>query len=447
MKRLYEAPAYDTARWPDSWWRASVAAIPDHAPLPGLAETEVAIIGAGVTGLNAALELAERFGTAATVLDAGQPGWGASGRNGGFACLGGAKIDDATILARHGAEVLRAFHAFRMAGIDRVADNLDRYRIDADRQPTGEIALAHRPAAMAELDREAALLSDVLGLETERLAPEALAERGLGPSVFHGGIRIGCGFGLHPLKYVLGLAGAAIAAGVKLHGQSPVTAIRPAGNRWRLETPQGSLTADRVILATNGYTAEDIPPALAGRVLPAFSSILVTRPLTTAERSAAGWQSPLIAFDSRTLLHYFRLLPDGRFLFGMRGGLSARTGAQAAIRRMARRHLEALFPAWAHVETPYFWSGLIALTWRLAPSIAALPGRPGLFAALGYHGNGVAAGSEAGRRVARCAMGAEAAIPALLARPPARFPLAPLRRAGLGAAYLRYRLADGPVSA
>lgn len=446
MNRLHEAAAYDTERWPESHWRATVAELPQHPALEGVARTALAVVGAGYTGLSAALEAAERFAAETTVLDAGQPGWGASGRNGGFCCLGGVKLSTAAIEREYGAGVANAVHRFQRLAVDVVAETLERHGIDADVVPGGEVCLAHRPSAMTGLRVEAEAGNARFGIGAEVLGREALAERGLGPAGFAGGVLTPVGFGLHPLKYAFGLAAAAQGAGVGLHGDSPVVSIRREGRGWRLITPRGSLLADRVIVATNGYCAEDVPPALAARVMPVFSAILVTRPLTGAERAAQGWQSGIMAYDSRHLLHYFRLLPDGRFLFGARGGLRATPRAAARIRAGLRRHFEALFPAWQHVDTPCHWSGLVALTHRLMPWIGPAPGAPGLFVALGYHGNGVAAGSLAGRFVARLACGESVPdLPAPFRVPPPRYPLPGLRRLGIGLAYLGFALADGPV--
>jgi len=448
MKRLYEAAAYDTATWPESYWRATAGEGPRHPPLEGDGATEVAVIGAGYTGLNAALELAERHATGAVVLEAGQPGWGASGRNGGFACAGGTKLSHGQVIARFGRPAADAFHAFQSEAIARVADNLSRYGIDADRvAPPGEICLAQSPRAMEGLRDWAGFMNREFGASLDVLERDALAERGYGPARFHGAVFDPASFGLHPLKYVLGLARAARDAGVTIHGDSPVTAIRREGAAWRLVTPRGSLTARRVIVATNGYGSEDLPEALAGRVLPVMTSILVTRPLSPDDLEAQGWTSTVLAYDARALLHYFRLLPDGRFLFGTRGGIGAGAAAMARVRRMGRAHFEALFPAWRDVETPYFWGGFAALTRQLTPYVGPADGAEGIVLALGYHGNGVTTGSAAGRLAGALAAGAPPeTVPAVLRQPLRRFPLARFRRWGLALAYAGYRMKDGPLT-
>ncbi len=436
MARLYETEAYDTGKWPDSYWRASTDLPPSAPPLEGGHQAEVAIIGAGYAGLNAALELAERFGIQAHVLEAGQPGWGASGRNGGFCCHGGAKLSAQQIAARHGESVAREWQAFEHDAIERVRDNLNRYDIDADAGPEGELYMAHSMRSFARMRAEP------LAPGAELLPRAALVERGFQAAGLEGAILSPHGFPLHPLKYALGLARAAQAAGVVLHGGSAVTGLAREGAGWRLQTARGDLRAKRVLVATNGYSDEALPPWLHGRIFPLLSAILVTRPLTGAEREAQGWTSRIMAYDSRRVLHYYRLLPDGRFLFGGRGGISARGDALAAFHSTLRAEFEGMFPAFAGAATERYWAGFVCMTGSWRPFCAEVPGQPGLFAALGWHGNGVAAASEGGRRIARALAGEVNPAPALLQAPLKRFPLPALRRPLKGLAVGLAKLAD-----
>lgn len=441
MQRLYEPAAYDTATWPDSHWRRTVPAAAPCPPLDGGRRVDAAIVGAGYAGLSCAIELATRHGMEVAVLEAAQPGWGASGRNGGFACLGGTKLSDAAIARRVGQAGLDEMRRFQLEAVAEVAANLDRHGIDADRGPDGEVLLAHTPAAFRRAVAEAAPGDTVL-------PPGALREAGLEGPGFHGAIISPEGFSLHPMKYVLGLARAAQAAGVRIFGDSPVTALAPArGGGWRLATPAGAVTAAQVLVATNGYGREDLPGWLGGRTLPVLSTILVTVPVPQAALDEQGWHSRQMCFDSRTLLHYFRLLPCGRFLFGMRGGHSAAPAALAAVQARARRHFDTLFPALAPLPTEATWSGLVCLTGSLAPFCGAVPGAPGLHAALGWHGNGVAPASLAGRLIAGQMAGGPNRAPALMQTPPRRFPLPGLRRTWLRLAYAGLALRDGPVRA
>ncbi|MHA7875936.1 NAD(P)/FAD-dependent oxidoreductase [Roseivivax sp.] len=431
MRRLYEPAAYGPA--PGCFWAEGVAP-PDWPSLAGAHQTDVAVIGGGYTGLTAGLSLAEA-GTDCLLLEAEAPGWGASGRNGGFCCLGGAKAPEALLRRRFGAEGLAEWHATQAASIETVAGLIARHGITCDTHSRGETQLAHNPRAARGFEAEARATEAAYGVTPEILPAEALPGAGLGGG-FHGALTTPLGFALHPRKYHHGLARAATKAGLRAFGSSPVITLTRDGAGWRLDTPHGQVRAKSVLIATNGYSSEDLPDWLAGRTLPVQSSIILTRPLEAAEAEAQGWHSDQMCYDSRELLHYFRRLPDGRFLFGMRGGLHATPRAQARIARKIRRDFARLFPAWSHVEITHEWSGLVCLMANLTPFAGPVPEHPGLFAALGYHGNGVAMASHLGREVARKILSPETTLPRAVAAPPRRFPLGRFRRALLAPAYL-----------
>ena len=227
-----------------------------------------------------------------------------------------------------------------------------------------------------------------------------------------------------------------MAAGADIRAGAPVVSLAEEGGRIRLVTPAGSLRAGRLLVATGGYSSEDLPPWLGGRLLPVQSSVIVTRPLSPEEQAAQGWTSDLMAYDSRQLLHYFRLMPDGRFLFGMRGGYRATPAAEARISRRIRTDFAAMFPAWAGVGIAHDWSGLVTLTARGTPYVGPIPGMDGAWTALAYHGNGVAMGSYAGALAADLIRGRAPGrpFPDAMRAPLARFPLAPFRRGMFAAA-------------
>jgi glycine/D-amino acid oxidase-like deaminating enzyme len=441
MRRIFPNFAYSPAPRDSCWWDETIAA-PDWPELRESTNTDVAIIGAGFTGLSAAVHLSE-IGCDVVVLETQTPGWGASGRNGGFCCLGGAKISDSALIRKFGIEATREYRQAEHAAVDLVAGLLDRLGIDADRHSDGETILAHRRRDMERLRREADALVREGGVEPVLLEASDLAEHGMnGP--FHGAMTTPVGFALNPRKYVLGLANAAAARGTRLYRNSPALSVSRVGRKYRVESQHGNVTAETVIIATNGYSSEDVPDWLARRYLPSQSNVLVTRPLTPEEIRAQGWHSDQMAYDTRNLLHYFRLMPDRRFLFGMRGGLMSSRGAETRSRRRNRRDFERMFPAWRHVPSQNQWSGLVCLARQRVPFIGAVPVHPGLFAGLAYHGNGVAMGSYAGKLLADLVAAKTPDVPysAVMASPPEPFPLGRFRRLLMPAAYLFYGLRD-----
>ncbi len=444
--RLYHPSAYDFTTPVDSHWQATAPPLKADMPrLAGAASTDIAIIGAGYAGLNAALRLATAHGVSPLLLDAARPGWGASGRNGGFCCAGSAKLTYGEMISRYGLEETRDFYRAQVTSVDHVGSLLDAHGIDAQRSGEGDWQLAHRQSRVAELAAERDFMARTFGLDMVLADRAGLVERGLAGPQFHAGLWSPIGFGLHPLRYVRGLARTVIGHGVTIHADSPVTAWRQEGALHVLTTPAGEVRAKKVLLATNGYSDEGVPGWLAGRLLPALSRIIVTRPLSEDERRAQGWTSCDMAADTRNLLHYFRLLPDNRFMFGGRGGTDASPAALEAITRTLRASFEAMFPAWAHVPSERAWAGFVCLARRLVPFIGAIEEMPGAYASFAWHGNGVAMASYAGRLVADLmagADGAEAAIPGIIRQAPARFALPGLRRHYLKAAYAGFGLKD-----
>jgi len=441
MRRLFGAHAYGPGPAAQCGWSADIPdAALDGPALPGSATTDVAIIGAGYTGLTAALHLA-RAGVPVTVLDEHFPGHGASGRNGGFCCLGGSHLSSQEIATKYGASALAEWRLTERAAIDTVQAFLTDHAVDAQTHSNGETILAHSPRAFRDLITLSAEVEAERGLRAALHTPQDLSDLGMsGP--WHGGLTIPLAFGLHPRRYLKGLRDAALAAGAQIYAHSPVTALTP-GAPHRLTTPHGTLSARRLLVATNGYSSENLPPWLGARFMPAQSNVLMTRPITPDEQAEAGWTSAQMAYDSRNLLHYFRLLPDGRFLFGMRGGLLSSRRADEAMHKATRHHFDRLFPAWSHVESPWNWSGMVSLAAHGLPFAGAIPDLPNAWAALSFHGNGVAMGSFAGALLAQLIKGETPALyPSVMRVPPPRIPLGRFRRLAMPFAYAARGLAD-----
>ncbi|WP_163848119.1 NAD(P)/FAD-dependent oxidoreductase [Pseudooceanicola aestuarii] len=441
-RHIYGPHAYSRMPIADCYWSQDVPdAALDHPPATGRIRCRTLVIGAGYTGLNAALALAEDGGDV-MVLDAQFPGFGASGRNGGFCCLGGSRASDGA-LRRFGTKAPAQVRQAEAAAIAHVDALLNRLGIDVDRHSRGEAVMAHSPAMMKTLRAEAETLNRH-GLSAQLIERADLPAHGLHGPKWHGALHVDAGFALHPRKYLAGLARAATRAGARIHGRSPVTEVRAGGRQLCVTTPTAEVEADRLIVATNGYMSETLIPWFRNRTLPAQSAVIATRPLTAPELEAQGWTAPTMAYEERRLLHYFHLTPDNRMVFGQRGGLIATAANDRRIRARVRADFDRLFPEWRGVETPFSWSGMVCLTASLTPYCGPIPGLPGAFTAFGYHGNGVAMGSYLGAMLAdltesRCPRNP---LPLAFTAPPPRFPLGRARRLWLAAEYGWARLTD-----
>ncbi|MCL6285813.1 FAD-binding oxidoreductase [Ruegeria sp. 2012CJ41-6] len=439
--RLFEDRAYGPEPIAGSYWATTAPSL-QYPPLAGGQSCDTAIIGAGYTGLNAAFELA-RAGQDVVVLEAEQPGWGASGRNGGFCCLGGSAADFADLTRQVGRVAALSYLRTERDAVEFVRARLSECGIEADTHSQGETLLAHSPHAAQALRGQISELRETFGVEADYLPREALAANGFASPEFHAALTTPVGFALNPMKYVTGLTKAADKAGARIHGTSHVTKLTtPPDGRHLLQTAQGELRATNLIIATNGYSSDTLPTWLGGRYLPVPSAIITTRPLTEGELAAQGWTSRQMCYDSRHLLHYFRLLPENRMLFGLRAAWRCTKASDAATFARAQMDFARFFPAWADVEITHHWSGLVCLSRTLTPFAGPVPGMPRAWAALCYQGNGVAMGSYAGALLAAQITGRGPDTPALMTRPLRRFELGRWRRMILPLIYGWYGLMD-----
>jgi glycine/D-amino acid oxidase-like deaminating enzyme len=439
-ENLYEKPA--TA----SYWEASAPPPPkDSGPLAGAQSCEVAVIGGGFCGLSAGYHLAKDHGREVRVLEANHLGWGASGRNGGFCSFPAGKLSIETMIERFGFEGTRAYMQSQLDAIDLV-DQLGREEaIDYDRQGSGFYEVAHRPQAVPHMTAYGEALKQ-FGVSTKVLSKEEFAAVGHRGTEQFGALHIQKGFGLHPLKFHRGFAAAALKRGAIVHGNTMVERWETSGGLHRLHTAGGTLTAKQVILATNGYLREGLNRNFDGRVLPALSNILTTRPLSDAELAAENFvtESPLL--NTRRLIFYYRLLKDRRLLFGARGDTDGTPASAAKMQVWLTKRLGEVFPAFAKAEASHFWRGLVSLTTTRMPVVGRLPNDRTVLFAYGCHGNGVNTMPWAGRALAKLAAGAnrdEDEIPSPILGLSPRFPVPALRRFYLKTAYLWYGLKDG----
>lgn len=446
MRGLYHSSIYDAGRAVPSYWEATAPEPVDRfAPLAGDETCDVAVIGGGFTGLSAALHLARDYGVDARVLEAGHIGWGASGRNGGFCCLAATKLSPDAMIKDYGLEETKRFYAAQLDGIELVKALGEDEGIDFDRQGDGLYIVAHHPSRVAELRAEGEAMTRHFGVACELHSSRAFQEIGHGGTEQHGALHMAAGFGIHPLKFTLGLGAAAARRGAKLHPHSEVTAWDKADGWHRLTTAGGTLRARRVILACNGFIKEGLDRRFDARLLPVLSNIVVTRPLSDEELSAESWHTETPTVNTRQMLFYYRLLTDKRFLIGARGDTTGRPEDGERMRIWLTRRVGEVFPAWRDVEMDYFWRGLVCMTRDLRPAIGRLDDDPSVFYGFGYHGNGVNTAPWAGRTLAHLIAGSNEAqpdLPRALSGLPPRFPLPGLRTLYLRGALHYYRWKD-----
>jgi len=380
---------------PLSAWTV-VASPPPARSLEGDRRADVVVVGAGFTGLSAALHLAER-GADVVVLDAAEPGWGGSGRNGGQV-IPGLKDDPDDLERKFGPETGRRMWEISGGAADFVFELIARRKISCEAQQCGWISAAPNASAVAVL-RARVDQWQRRGAPVEMLDRQRVADL-TGTALYVGGLLDRRAGVVQPLAYVRGLARAAREAGAAVHGRSPVTGIESRGGAWRAATPSGSVTANTLILATNAYT-DDLWPGLRRTVIPVQSYQVATRPLPEdiRRRVLPGGQP---VSDMRRILYYFRLDPEGRLLMGGRGPLND-AGDQALFARLeaaaARFFPQIGAPRWEHR-----WSGRVAITTDHLPHLHEP--RPGVLIGLGYNGRGVAMATRMGKLLADRALGA-----------------------------------------
>lgn len=384
---------------PASVWTVAAEPWTPTQPLQGDQRADVVVVGAGYTGLSAALHLAER-GTDVVVLDAAEPGWGGSGRNGGQ-IIPGLKDDPDELERNFGPETGRRMWQISGGAADFVFELIARHKIACHAQQSGWISAAPTSRSLGAL-RVRVDQWQRRGAPVEILDRQRVAEL-TGTTCYAGGLLDRRAGTLQPLAYARGLARAVRQAGATIHGRSAVTRIESRGADWGAVTSAGTVTASKLILATNAYT-DDLWPGLRRTLIPVQSYQVATRPLPDdiRRRVLPGGQA---VSDLRRILFYFRLDPDGRLLMGGRGPLND-TGDPALFARLeaaaARFFPQMGAPGWEHR-----WSGRVALTADHLPHLHEP--RPGVLIGLGYNGRGVAMATVMGKLLADRMLGASRA--------------------------------------
>jgi glycine/D-amino acid oxidase-like deaminating enzyme len=432
------------------WWRSLGGAVARRAPLAGPAEADVAIVGAGFTGLWTAYYLKRaRPSLTIVVLEREMAGFGASGRNGGW--VSGFFSGPARAYQRHGGR--GGYAALQRAMFDavgEVAAVIAAEGIEAELLRSGHLSVALDGAQLAHLRAEVEL-ARAIGLAEEDL--RELGVEDLQRRITVAGAR-GATFTphvarVHPAKLLTGLAEAVERLGVRIHERTPVSEIRPHAAL----TPAGAVTARWVVRATEGYTAD--LPGLRRLLVPMNSSMIVTEPLAEATWREIGWDGAELLGDAAHVYVYLQRTADGRIAIGGRGvpyRYGSRTDGRgetaAATVESLRAKLAAMFPAAAGAAVDHAWSGILGVPRDWCISLDADPAT-GLAWAGGYVGEGLAAANLAGRTLRDLLLGEPSELTALpwVGRRPRRWEPEPLRWAEIHAVYALYRRADRGESA
>nr|WP_283776506.1 FAD-binding oxidoreductase [Stappia sp. WLB 29] len=362
--------------------------------MAGAVRADVAIVGGGFTGLNAAITLAEA-GRSVVLIEQNRIGWGASGRNGGQ-LHSGQRRDQVHLEKQYGLDTARRLWTFAEEAKALLHDRMQRFGIDCD-WTEGLIHAAHKERFVAEEWAYAEKLARDYGYDAVTPLDRAQLAAAIGTKRYFGGTRDGGAGHLHPLKLAQGLADAAEAAGAVLHEATHAISLRHAGGRVAVETGQGEIDAGSVLLAGNGYLA-GLDRDSEARVMPINNYILTTEPLS---REAADHLIPgrEAVSDSRFVVYYWRLTRDLRLLFG--GGETYRRGFPPDLRAFVRSHLSNVYPQLATAPVSHVWGGTLGVTTSRMPCLRRTA--PGVYVAAGFSGHGVAMAGFCGHAAA-CAM-------------------------------------------
>jgi len=375
---------------------------PPARPRPLPARADVAIIGAGFTGLSAARTLAKR-GAKIAVLESETIGWGASSRNGGMV-LSGMKLGVNKLISMYGRELTRRMYAASLQTIDCVEQIIREENIECDFARCGHLEVACKQKHFDDYARQAEVIAREFNHELRVVQKNELSSE-IGSTIYYGGMVDEVSAGVNPARYVAGLAAAALKSGAEIFEHTRVENLQREANQgetgWKIATSRGSLWARKVFAATSGYTGR-ATPALQKKIVPIGSFIITTQPLSEALARELSPRNRMI-YDSKNYLYYYRLTPDRRMLFGGRAAFFPET--DRIIRRSAeilRSGMIEVYPQLRDAKIDYVWGGTLDFAFDIMPHAGQLDG---IYYALGYAGHGVAMATYQGQKIAELMSG------------------------------------------
>ncbi|MDO8615958.1 MAG: FAD-binding oxidoreductase [Dehalococcoidia bacterium] len=382
-----------------SFWLATAGPYRESPPLDGDTKVDVAVVGGGFCGISTAHYLKRADPSLrVAVLEDRVVGYGASGRNAGFAMtLMGMSLEVTSL--RFGKQKTKQAYDFGRRAVDHIGQLVDAHAIDCDYEKPGLLTVATNKGQAKRLQHEIHLAEelDVQGLEwfdASRTRAEVDSPAYLGARW-----EAQCAL-INPAKFVRGMKDVAVADGVEVYERTPVMEFRPGKKSLKLETPRGRVKADKVVFATNAFSTRF--PQLHGKQFPVFTYIVLTEPLSAGQRDAIGWRNRQGIEDARNLIHYYRLTADDRLLFGGSdamyyfGGPLDRDRNPAVFRRL-QRDLVRTFPALKDVRIEYRWGGPVSVPMDFFPAMGYLGKDRRVAYSLGCVGHGVAMMNMAGQ--------------------------------------------------
>ncbi|WP_197738491.1 FAD-binding oxidoreductase [Octadecabacter sp. SW4] len=419
--------------YPASYYAATATPLPAFDGAKGALRADVCIVGAGFTGLSAALHLAQA-GYDVALLDAHRVGFGASGRNGGQVGMG-QRLGQDELEDMVGKDHARALWDLSLEAVALVRNLIDTHKMDCGWTP-GIIGADHRARYVPHTHAYVDKLNTEYGYDQIRKLEREELRALVGSPAYHGGALDMGGGHLHPMRYVIGLARACAAAGVRIYENTKVTGVTQ-GAPAKVTTANAVISADHVLLACNGYLG-GLDEQVAARVMPINNFIVATEPLD--EDTARGLiRDNLAVADSKFVINYFRLSEDRRMLFG--GTESYGYKFPPDIAALVRRPMTQIYPQLRDVRIDYAWGGTLGITMNRMPHFARLHGN--ILSASGYSGHGVAMATLGGKLAALAMQGQAERFDLMADVPTRRFPGGVALRAPLlVAAMLWYSLRD-----
>ena len=403
-----------------SWYEATVGERPEYAPLDGSVETDVAIVGGGFTGLQAAYNLAKK-GVNVVLIEAHRFGDGASGRNGGQ--LGtGQRAEAETLEEELGYQRARALFDLAENAKRHLLDFAAAQGIDIEYVP-GQLNVSHKTSYEKEFRDHVEIAATRYNYPHMQFMDRAETEERVGSKRYHFGIKdVGTGH-IHPMKLLVGIARAAKAAGASLHEKTPALKIERAGGKAVVTTAKGTIRADKALIACNAYIG-DLEPKTAAHVMPIRSFIGATPVLDKFPSVIPGGEA--IA-DTRFVVRYFRKTRDGRLLFGGREAYTADNPNDISVH--IRRQIAEIYPELRDIEITHAWGGSVGITMPRKPYVREV--MPGITSIGGYSGHGVMLSNYCGKLYAEEATGGSAELDHLKALKIPAFPGGPRFRSPL----------------